>query len=143
MIENKMFVDYGPVPMEVDNEIETIKKTTRNRKATIPKSLKIDVWDYYIGEKIGASVCMCCSKEKIIASHFECGHVISEFNGGTVCIENLRPICSKCNKSVGRKNMNEFMETYGYEFPKNWLGKDIKIQRKVQNKKKVEVIVLE
>ena len=32
--------------------------------------------------------------------------------GGTETIENLRPICSLCNKTIGSKNMNEFIEKY-------------------------------
>lgn len=88
---------------------------------------------------------MCCSHEKIKASHFECGHVISEFNGGTICIENLRPICSQCNRSVGKKNMNKFMEKYGYELPNNWIGKEKLLQKNKQNLKNIqkEVLIIE
>jgi hypothetical protein len=54
---------------------------------------------------------MCCNKEKIKVIHFECGHVISEFNDGT--------IYSQCNRFVGKKNMNEFMRNYRYLYPSN------------------------
>ena len=43
---------------------------------------------------------------------FECGHVVSEKNGGKPTIDNLRPICSFCNKSVGTMNMEEFKKKY-------------------------------
>lgn len=120
-------IHYGPIPMEIDND--TIMYKPKARKATIPKKLKTDVWDFYIGEELGIALCMCCNKEKIKATHFECGHVISEFNGGTICIENLRPICSQCNRSVGRKNMNEFMRNYSYLYPPNWIGKKCKLSK--------------
>jgi hypothetical protein len=155
----ELFCDYGPIPMEIDNsnELESVfpevsSKIVKKRKATIPKRLKSDVWDFYIGEEKGIALCMCCNHEKIKASHFECGHVISEFNGGTLCIENLRPICSQCNRSMSKKNMNEFMEKCGYKFPNNWMGKKIDIYQKNIRKNKidcldrhkdVEVIVLE
>ena len=36
------------------------------------------------------------------------GHIISENNGGETDITNLRPICKKCNLSMGSKNWNEY-----------------------------------
>ena len=32
---------------------------------------------------------------------FESGHNIPESKGGTLNIDNLRPICAKCNRSMG------------------------------------------
>ena len=43
---------------------------------------------------------------------FHIGHVISEKNGGTLDISNLRPICSGCNSSMKCTNMREFIKTY-------------------------------
>ena len=40
---------------------------------------------------------------------FEVGHVISVHDNGDLTIENLRPICSLCNKSMGVQNMVEFI----------------------------------
>jgi 5-methylcytosine-specific restriction endonuclease McrA len=44
---------------------------------------------------------------------FECGHVISEFNGGTNKLNNLKPICVSCNSSMGTQNMDEFIKNCG------------------------------
>ena len=41
---------------------------------------------------------------------FEAGHIIAERCGGPTNIENLRPICSLCNRSMGLKNMIDFMK---------------------------------
>ena len=41
------------------------------------------------------------------------GHVISEKNGGTHEINNLRPICFACNHSMGTENMIDFVVKYG------------------------------
>ena len=43
-------------------------------------------------------------------------------NGGEISIENLRPICSNCNKSIGSKDMDDFMTKYKIKKPKNWNG---------------------
>ena len=53
--------------------------------------------------------CFCCQDE-IDSKHFECGHVIAKSKGGDTSIDNLRPVCSLCNKSMGTKNMMVYME---------------------------------
>jgi HNH endonuclease len=119
----------APIPMDVDCDQEPatiakplVPKQQSYRKRTIPKTLKINVWNHYIGKEIGSSKCMCCQQSEIIQGHFEAGHVISERDGGTRTIANLRPICSLCNKSMGAQNMLEFMKGCGYRKPHNWNG---------------------
>ena len=34
---------------------------------------------------------------------FQCGHNIPESKGGTLDINNLKPICGSCNLSMGNK----------------------------------------
>jgi hypothetical protein len=51
--------------------------------------------------------CFVCSHE-IHISQFECGHVISHANGGAITVENLRPICGSCNKSMGARNLIDY-----------------------------------
>jgi 5-methylcytosine-specific restriction endonuclease McrA len=43
-----------------------------------------------------------------------CGHIISEFNGGELKLDNLMPICNSCNSSMGTKNMNEYICEFGF-----------------------------
>lgn len=115
------FYDYEPTPMDVDldSSLELTEKKPY-RKKTIPKSLKMKVWDMYIGNKNGLAKCMCCNSNEILQGHFEAGHVVSEKNGGATDVSNLRPICSLCNKSMRTKNMIEFMKECGYKMKKNW-----------------------
>lgn len=40
--------------------------------------------------------------------NWECGHIISEFNGGDCEPLNLRPICKNCNCSMGSKDWNVY-----------------------------------
>jgi hypothetical protein len=65
----------------------------KTKKKTIPKSLKIAVWNKYIGEDIGKAKCLCCNLTDITQLKFHTGHVIAEANGGESNIDNLRPIC--------------------------------------------------
>ncbi len=96
------------------NKKDNIKETNKkDKKKSIPLSLKRNVWNKYIGEAIGKTLCLCCKLTEISQLNFSCGHIISEFNGGKVKLDNLKPICVSCNSSIGTRNMNDFIEEYG------------------------------
>ena len=123
--------NYDVVPMdtsddydeyEILSEVQDVIKPKSTRKKAIPKVVRQNVWNTYIGEYSGKGKCFCCNYTELTSFQFECGHVISEYNGGDVNIANLRPICSLCNKSIGKKNMVEYMTKNKLSFPKNWNG---------------------
>jgi len=87
------------------------KEETNKLRKSIPKSLKILVWDKNIGKEKGIGECDVC-KSNIDSKNFECGHIISVKYGGETNIKNLLPICSSCNKSMGTQNLLEFKEIY-------------------------------
>jgi 5-methylcytosine-specific restriction endonuclease McrA len=121
-LKRKM-IDYdGPIPMDVDVDIDPPIIRTSARRKTIPAPIRRKVWTHYIGETNAKGKCMCCNDIIITPFMFECGHVISVFNGGDVSISNLRPICSSCNKSMGSTNMTDYMITNKLPFPPNWNG---------------------
>jgi hypothetical protein len=93
----------------IDTNIISLDK---NKKEVLPKKIKTLVWNKYIGEDIGSSKCICYKTTKIYQSHFHCGHIISSAYGGSISIENLRPICAGCNLSMSTTNMNIFIEKY-------------------------------
>lgn len=39
---------------------------------------------------------------------WEAGHIMSVKEGGTDTLDNLRPICKSCNRSMGTENMDAF-----------------------------------
>lgn len=80
-------------------------------KTQISKSLRVAVWNKYIGIKIGETKCLCCNIFDISQLNFECGHVVAKSLGGSTEIDNLRPICGSCNKSMGTMNMEDFKKT--------------------------------
>ena len=89
------------------NTYQTVKRTRKS----IPKIVKNMVWDENIGEEKGIGECYCCS-QKINSKNFEAGHIVSVKNGGPTTLNNLKPICSCCNKSMGIENMENFKKTY-------------------------------
>ena len=85
-----------------------------SKRERIPSALRVAVWNHYNG-KIYEAKCYTNCGEIITAHNFECGHIIADSKGGTVELSNLRPICSNCNKSMGNKNMEEFIQQYGFK----------------------------
>jgi len=92
---------------------EKEKETTKYKKQTIPKNIKVLVWNRYLGESMSSHKCLCCKQVTIQNTNFHVGHVIAEACGGTHEIGNLRPICAACNHSMGTRNMIEFVKEYG------------------------------
>lgn len=85
------------------------KKAPSKKRKQIPKQKRDESWKRWIGNEFGESRCYCCRVEKIKMNHFECGHVQSDANGGSVLVENLRPICKKCNQTMGKTHMRDYI----------------------------------
>ncbi len=98
-----------------DNKVNTNTKPKKRtyKKKTIPITLKRKVWDFWIGESVGKTKCLCCKLTDITQLNFSCGHIISESDGGPLSVQNLKPICGSCNSSMGTQNMNDFIKEYG------------------------------
>lgn len=87
------------------------KQTTKPnncKKAKISQAMRIVVWNTYIGEEVGKAKCPCCKTTHITQHNFHCGHVVAEAEGGLIHVDNLRPICSVCNSSMGTIDMKTF-----------------------------------
>jgi len=85
-------------------------------KRAVPKKVRHDSWNKYVGSDKGEAPCLCCRTTTISKSEFHAGHVISEAKGGPTTVENIRPICGGCNLSMGMRDMREFVQTH---YPKN------------------------
>lgn len=70
-------------------------------KKKIPKALRNQVWLTHIGKKFEHKCWVTWCKNVITPFSWECGHNIPESKGGTLDIDNLRPLCSTCNGSMG------------------------------------------
>ena len=118
-------------------------KTIKKKRSVIPKALKNEVWDNSIGREKGIGHCYCCSKE-IDSKHFECGHIIAVSNGGTNTIQNLKPVCSLCNKSMGSKNLEEFKQNYMSHVisPKQKAGKKSSYQLNINQSNSFDSTIL-
>lgn len=112
LINSKKLDKIKPDKIKTD-KIKSNKIKTYNKK-TIPKPLKQKVWNKWVGIEIGQTKCLCCKLHDISQGSFSCGHIIAEINGGELKMDNLKPICSSCNSSMGTQNMNDYMIKYGF-----------------------------
>jgi hypothetical protein len=103
-------------------------------KKAIPKKIKQLVWNSYIGERNGVGICQCCQTTEISQMNFQCGHIISEKNGGDIILSNLAPICSLCNSSMGATNMDVFIKKHGLKNNEKIFIKEDPIHNNEKNK---------
>lgn len=93
-----------------NNEINKINYISKKQK--ISKTIRTACWENYLSETNQNTYDIKCPIKicnNIINPHtFQCGHIISEKNGGKVKLNNLRPICQSCNGSMGIRNWTEF-----------------------------------
>ncbi len=87
------------------------QKAGKYKRKSIPKAVKDKVWDTYVGIKSGTGPCYCC-QGIIDSKNFDCGHIVAAANGGENIVENLRPLCPTCNKSMGKQNLEDFKQMY-------------------------------
>ena len=82
----------------------------------IPKALRNAVWLNNCGEVFHSKCKVSWCKTIMSPFDFETGHNIPESKGGSTTLNNLRPICAQCNKSMGnRYTIDEFSSTFSLE----------------------------
>lgn len=72
-------------------------------KQKISASLRQSVWLAWVGKQYDAKCIIKWCRSVITPFTFEVGHNIPESRGGSTTLENLRPICGVCNKSMGNR----------------------------------------
>lgn len=77
------------------------KKSKYKTKANIPKALREQVWLKNIGHQYEHKCLIDWCQNTISVFDFHVGHNIPESHGGKTDITNLKPICSRCNLSMG------------------------------------------
>ena len=72
-------------------------------KETIPKRIRELVWTTNNGETFMHKCFVTWCNNNINVFNFQVGHDIPESKGGTIDIDNLKPICGNCNLSMGNR----------------------------------------
>jgi len=84
------------------------------RKA-IPPQLREQVWMRDNGDAF-KGMCFVC-QTAITFTQMEVGHIIPVSVGGSNTIDNLKSICSSCNKSMGTMNLFDYKKNYFIKKP--------------------------
>jgi 5-methylcytosine-specific restriction endonuclease McrA len=82
-------------------------------KASVPRALREEVWRTYMGKTFEGKCRVTWCSNRINVFDFEVGHNIPESKGGALVLTNLRPICGRCNKSMGNKYTIDEWNTAG------------------------------
>jgi hypothetical protein len=85
----------------------------------IPKALREQVWLKYFGPVFEYKCYINWCKNKINVFNFECGHNIPRSKSGKTDINNLIPICTRCNKSMSNKWTIDEWNNMEFDKPKN------------------------
>jgi hypothetical protein len=114
--QHRLFLDKNTMDYLEQYEFNLCNKTEKYIKKKIPKKIKDESWDCYIGKKIGESKCLVCRIEEINSKNFIAGHIISEKKGGLCTVNNIIPICNKCNLSIATKDIHLYIKEH---YPQN------------------------
>jgi 5-methylcytosine-specific restriction endonuclease McrA len=87
------------------------------RKAKIPKALREQVWRTHCGQNYQGKCFVTWCTNQINVFDFEVGHNIPESKGGTLALTNLRPLCGRCNMSMGNQYTIDQWITQGAQNP--------------------------
>ena len=86
----------------------------RFQKANIPKALREQVWIQYYGRVFYNKCPTSWCQNRINAFDFQVGHNVPESKGGSTTIDNLVPICGRCNLSMSNTyTFDEWSATFG------------------------------
>ena len=82
----------------------------KTQKESIPQNKRTQCWKRYYGEETEGEcpISYCNTVIRTGKGGTQIGHIISEKNGGKIELNNLRPICKKCNCEMGTLNWEDF-----------------------------------
>jgi 5-methylcytosine-specific restriction endonuclease McrA len=84
-------------------KIKRTYKKKKEKKQTIPKALREQLWVRNCGKEFEHKCYVRWCKNTISVFDFHVGHDKPESKGGTLELDNLKPLCARCNLSMGNK----------------------------------------
>lgn len=109
----KLKADFIEILQKYHNNGKIYETNHYAPRKTIPAAVRTAVWNKWIGVVNGVGKCFICGT-LMTQSTFHCGHIIAHAKGGTTEINNLKPICQRCNCSMGMQNMDDFIKKFGF-----------------------------
>ena len=82
-----------------------ISEKEKKREEITPE-LRRQTW-YKINNDDNNGICYTCNKP-LEFKQMQCGHIKPHAKGGKFVLNNLMPVCEKCNKEMGTQNLEEY-----------------------------------
>jgi 5-methylcytosine-specific restriction endonuclease McrA len=124
-------LDKKPLSLDATN------KNLRSQRLSLARSKGTHTKIEWQNMRLYFSECLKCGANDDIVKD----HIIPIYQGGSDSIDNIQPLCRKCNASKGSKSIN-YKEMYfdknDYETPTNWLKTPTIKEKKVKEIKKKE-----
>jgi 5-methylcytosine-specific restriction endonuclease McrA len=93
-----------------EKQVTTVLK---KKKDKIPIKLREEVWLTKMGRNFEGKCPTTWCSTNITVFDFETGHNVPESKGGSTTIDNLTPLCARCNRSMGSSyTFTEWCTTY-------------------------------
>ena len=84
------------------------KHESKKPRKSIPAPVRNNVWNREYGDSCNGKCPITACNKMLTKTDWECGHIISHYNGGKIKVENLRPICGQCNNDMSSMNWDEY-----------------------------------
>jgi len=73
------------------------------KKKRVPKAIREAVWIKHVGRRFDHKCLTHWCPNKMTVFDFQTSHNIPESKGGSMELDNLYPLCGRCNQSMGNK----------------------------------------
>ena len=80
-------------------------------RVTFPRAVREQAWIYTCGRKYSHCCPVPWCTNEITVFDFHMGHIVALAHGGSNSLENLIPLCARCNLGMGRQTLEEWCQT--------------------------------
>ena len=101
---NKLFPEKPPLTSPKPKRgrpPKSMAEEGKKRKAKIPAAVQEAIWITKMGRVFEGKCLTTWCPNTITVFDYHAGHNIPESKGGDISVENLFPICARCNTSMG------------------------------------------
>ena len=82
------------------------------KRVTFPVAVREEVWRKFCGKKYSHKCYVRWCTNTMTVFDFHVGHNIPLARGGKNTIDNLFPLCSRCNHSMGKTTIDDWVENW-------------------------------
>ena len=91
-----------------------------HKRIKVTAAMRSSLWNKYFCDETNKGECVLCKCE-LKMSQYHVSHIQSLKENGTYNQDNLTIMCSKCNTSIGSKNLNDYLKEYGITPSKKYI----------------------